>query len=65
MSSSVLTRSPAVDSAPAPARRRSRHGHRDSGLAYGTLILVVVFNLAVFVWLVLEALKPNNEFLAK
>lgn len=33
-------------------------------IAYGTLTLVVIFNVAVFLWLVLEALKPNNEFLA-
>ena len=33
-------------------------------IAYGTLTMVVIFNVAVFLWLVLEALKPNNEFLA-
>lgn len=64
MSSSVLTREPPVDVTSAPPRRRPRRAHRDSGLAYATLVLVVLFNLAVFAWLVLEALKPNDEFLA-
>jgi ABC-type glycerol-3-phosphate transport system permease component len=47
-------------------RARRGRGQAGSGswLAYGTLALVVLFNLAVFAWLVVEAFKPNNEFLA-
>lgn len=32
--------------------------------SYGPLILIVVFNLAVFGWLLLQALKPTSEFLS-
>jgi raffinose/stachyose/melibiose transport system permease protein/N-acetylglucosamine transport system permease protein len=66
MGSSVLTRVPPSDAAAPPVVRRPRRGRggSGSGLAYGTLIVVVLFNLAVFAWLVLEALKPNDEFLS-
>jgi ABC-type glycerol-3-phosphate transport system permease component len=42
-------------------RRRASSG---SALAYVILALVVVFNVGVFLWLLLEAVKPNNEFLS-
>lgn len=43
-----------------PARRSARP--RPS-LAYVVLGLIVIFNVAIFLWLILQALKPNNEFL--
>lgn len=46
------------------ARGGGRAGRPGPPLAYVVLALVVVFNIAVFVWLVLESLKPNNEFLS-
>jgi ABC-type glycerol-3-phosphate transport system permease component len=32
--------------------------------SYGPLVLIVLFNLAVFGWLLLQALKPTSEFLS-
>ena len=65
MSSSVLTRPSTTSAAPPVARKPRRvRGGSALGIAYGTLTVVVVFNIAVFAWLVLEALKPNDEFLS-
>jgi raffinose/stachyose/melibiose transport system permease protein len=66
MSSQVLTRAPDEAAPPPPAadHRRQVRGGSGPGIAYGTLTLVVLFNIAVFVWLVIEAVKPNNEFLS-
>lgn len=65
MSSSVMTR-PATTSSMPPVTRKPRRvrGGSALGIAYGTLTVVVLFNIAVFAWLVLEALKPNDEFLS-
>jgi raffinose/stachyose/melibiose transport system permease protein/N-acetylglucosamine transport system permease protein len=65
MGSSLLIRTPPSAAAP-PATRKPRRirGGSALGIAYGTLAVVVLFNLLVFAWLVLEALKPNDEFLS-
>jgi len=65
MSSSVLARPSTSDVTP-PVTRQPRRVRGGSALAiaYGTLAIVVLFNLAVFAWLVLESLKPNDEFLS-
>lgn len=65
MSSSVMTRPATTSSAPPVTRKPRRvRGGSALGIAYGTLTVVVLFNIAVFAWLVLEALKPNDEFLS-